>query len=118
MTTGTSGTSLSDWSTAMDEQDVAAETKLPQNLIRMCARKGIVHPRQVEGRQLFSGRDVLHLKLFRCVMYSRYLGRELEKCWRKASDDAMAPGAAAMAGFPKDLVEVAEEALRSYRPVA
>lgn len=118
MTTGTSGTSLSDWSKAMDEQAVAEETKLPKDVIRMCARKGIVHPRQVEGRQLFSARDVLLLKLFRCVMYSRFLGRELERCWRKAGDDALSQGNAAMAGFPQDLIDVAEEALRSYRPIA
>jgi hypothetical protein len=102
----------------MDERAVASETKLPQEVIRFCARRGIVHPRQVEGRQLFTGRDVLHLKLFRCVMYSRFLGRELEKCWRKAGDEAMVPANAAMAGFPKDLLEVAEEALRSYRPIS
>lgn len=118
MTTGTPTPSVTDWSQARDEQDVASETKLPLDVIRFCVRKGIVHPRQTEGRLLFPPQDVLHLKLFRCILYARHLSRELERCWRKAGEDAMAESKALGEKFPRRLIDTAEEALRNFHPIA
>jgi hypothetical protein len=116
MTTGDTTAALSDWSMAIDELEVAHQTKLPPDVIRFCIGKGMVHPRQTEGRLLFPERDVLHLKLFRCVLYSRCLARELERCWQRASDQAMAGSRATLQKLPKPWLDNAEEALRQYRP--
>lgn len=118
MITGNPPSSLADWSKALDEHDVVKATGLPLDVILFCVHKGIVHPRQTEGGLLFPESDVLHLKLFRCIMYARHLLHELERCWRKAGDDAIAASKATLATVPQDMLETAEEALNHYRPIA
>lgn len=118
MTTGDTIPAFSDWSSAIDEQDAAAQTKLPLDLIHFCVKKGTVHPQQTEGRLLFSEPDVLRLKLFRFILYSRCLGAALDTCWAKVGEEAVAAGKAAMARLPKDLLETVEEAMNNCRPPA